>query len=96
MTWIRTVPPEEAAPELRRVYETLRGLYPPEYHIENEALKRPDGGTDSIVAAHSLLPDAMFHAMSAHAALIQPDMPLTRRQQEMISTVVSALNRCFY
>ena len=96
MTWIRTIPPQEADPELRRVYETLRGLYPPEYHVENEALKRPDGSSDSIVAAHSLLPDAMFHVMSAHAALIQPDMPLTRRQQEMISTVVSALNGCFY
>jgi hypothetical protein len=71
MTWIRTIPPAEAGPELRRVYETLRGLYPPEYHIENDALKRPDGDTDSIVAAHSLLPEAMFHAMSTHAALIQ-------------------------
>jgi len=96
VTWICTIPPQEADAELRRVYETLRGLYPPEYHIENEALKRPDGGSDSIVAAHSLLPDAMFHAMSTHASLISPDMPLTRRQQEMISTVVSALNGCFY
>jgi hypothetical protein len=96
MTWIRIIPPQEADQELRRIYETLRGLYPSEYHIENEALKRPDGSSDSIVAAHSLLPDAMLHVMSAHAALIQPAMPLTRRQQEMISTVVSALNSCFY
>jgi hypothetical protein len=96
MTWIRTIPPQEADPELRRVYETLRGLYPAEYHTQNEALRRPDGSLDSIVAAHSLLPNAMFHVMSAHAALIQPAMPLTRRQQEMISTVVSALNSCFY
>jgi hypothetical protein len=48
------------------------------------------------VQAHSLLPKAMQHTFSAHATLIGPDMPLTRRQQEMISTVVSALNRCFY
>jgi hypothetical protein len=96
MTWIRTIPPAEAGRELRRVYEALRGLYPAEYHTDVHALKRPDGGTDSIVAAHSLLPDAMFHAMSTHASLISPDMPLTRRQQEMISTVVSALNGCFY
>lgn len=96
MTWIRTIPPAEAGPELRGVYETLRGMYPAEYHTDVESLKRPDGGTDSIVAAHSLLPQAMFHAMSTHAALIGPDMPLTRRQQEMISTVVSAHNRCVY
>ena len=96
MTWIRTIPPQEADSELRRVYEALRGLYPSEYHTDVDALVRPEGGTDSIVAAHSLLPDAMFHVMSTHASLISPDMPLTRRQQEMISTVVSAMNRCFY
>ena len=96
MTWIRTIPPPEAEGELKKIYETLYGMYPAEYHTSNEALRRPDGSLDSITAAHSLLPQAMFHAMSTHAALIQPDMPLTRRQQEMISTVVSALNRCFY
>ena len=96
MTWIRTIPPAEAAPELQRIYETLKDLYPPEYGTAVEAVKRPDGGTDSIVAAHSLLPEAMLHTFRAHLALMQPDMPLTRRQQEMISTVVSALNRCVY
>ena len=96
MTWIRTIPPSEAGGDLKRTYETLYGMYPPEYHVPNEALRRPDGGLDSIVAAHSLLPGPMLHTFSAHAALIGPDMPLTRRQQEMISTVVSALNRCLY
>ena len=96
MTWIRIVPPAAAGPELKKVYETLYGMYPAEYHTDNEALRRPDGSLDSIVAAHSLLPTAMLPTFAAHAALIAPDMPLTRRQQEMISTVVSALNRCFY
>ena len=96
MTWIRVVPPPEAGPELKKIYETLHGMYPAEYRTENEALRRPDGGLDSIVAAHSLLPTAMLHAFSTHAALIGPDLPLTRRQQEMISTVVSALNHCYY
>lgn len=96
MTWIRIVPPAQADGDLKKVYETLYGMYPAEYHADNEALRRPDGSLDSIVAAHSLLPAAMLHTFSTHAALIAPDMPLTRRQQEMISTVVSALNRCFY
>ena len=96
MTWIRTILPDKADPELRRIFEALYALYPPEYHTDVDAVKRSDGGSDSIVAAHSLLPEAMFHCMSTHAALINPNMPLTRRQQEMISTVVSALNRCFY
>ena len=97
MTWIRTVPPAEADPELKKIYETLYGMYPAEYHADSgrgEAAGRR--ASDSIVAAHSLLPEAMLHVFSAHAALIKPDMPLTRRQQEMIATVVSALNRCFY
>ena len=96
MTWIRTVPPAEAEGELKQIYETLYGMYPDEYHTAVDAVKRPDGTSDSIVQAHSLLPRAMLHTFSTHATLIGPDMPLTRRQQEMISTVVSALNRCFY
>ena len=61
-----------------------------------DALRRPDGTNDSIVAAHSLIPEAMRHLMSGLGVLLQPDLPLTRRQHEMIATVVSAQNRCFY
>ena len=31
MTWIKTVPYEQADAELRRVYEAVRSLYPQEY-----------------------------------------------------------------
>jgi hypothetical protein len=96
MTWIRTVPPAQADPELRQTYEAVYTLYPPEYRTEVPALHRPDGRVDSIVAGHSLIPEAMRHAMSAFGVLLSPDLPLTRRQHEMIATVVSALNRCFY
>jgi hypothetical protein len=96
MTWIQTVPPADADPELRKAYEAVYALYPPEYRNEVPALRRPDGSTDSIVAAHSLVPEAMRHAMAAFGVLLAQDLPLTRRQHEMIATVVSALNRCFY
>jgi hypothetical protein len=96
MTWIKAVPPEEADPQLRACYEAVYGLYPAEYLTDVPALRRPDGGTDSITAAHSLIPEAMRHALSAFGVLLSPDLPLTRRQHEMITTVVSALNRCFY
>ena len=96
MTWIRTVPVEQADAALRRVYEVIYALYPPEYGDAVPGVVRPDGGSDSIVAAHSLIPEAMRHAMSAHAVLLAPDLPLTRRQHEMIATVVSARNACFY
>jgi hypothetical protein len=96
MTWIKTVPPQEADVELRRIYEEVRGLYPAEYRDPVASLVRPDGGSDSIVAAHSLLPEAMRHMMSGLAVLLRPDLPLTRRQQEMIAAVVSVHNRCLY
>src|SRR5205823_1837176 len=96
MTWIRTISPEEADPELKRCYEAIYGLYPPEYAGEVPSVRRADGSADSITAAHSLIPEAMRHALSAYAVLLSPDLPLTRRQHEMIATVVSARNRCFY
>jgi hypothetical protein len=97
MTWIRTIPYEQAGPELRRVYEMIGSLYPPEYGGgPAAALVRADGSSDSIVSAHSLIPEAMRHMLAGFAALLRPELPLTRRQQEMITTVVSARNRCFH
>jgi hypothetical protein len=71
-------------------------LYPEEYHHEVEAVRKPDGSSDHVVASHSLLPQAMWHSFALLGVLLQPDTPLTRRQQEMIATLVSALNQCFY
>jgi hypothetical protein len=96
MTWIKTVSPAEADAELRGCYEAVYALYPPEYAAEVPSVRRPDGTADSITAAHSLIPEAMRHAMSTFGVLLSPELPLSRRQQEMIATVVSALNRCFY
>ena len=96
MTWIKTIPPEAADPQLRAIYEAVYALYPAEYMAEVQAVRRPDGSSDSITAAHSLIPQAMRHLMSAFGVLLSPELPLTRRQHEMITTVVSALNRCFY
>jgi hypothetical protein len=96
MTWIRTTPSAEASSDLKQCYEAVYSLYPPEYMAEVAAVQRPDGSADSITAAHSLIPQAMRHAMSAYGVLLDPQLPLTRRQHEMIATVVSALNRCFY
>jgi hypothetical protein len=96
MTWIRTIPPAQAEGNLQHYYAQLYDLYPAEYREEVDAIKRSDGSADSIVAAHSLLPDAMYHLCAGFGVLLSPDLPLTRRQHEMIATLVSALNRCFY
>ena len=96
MPWIKTTPIEEAGPELRAVYEAIFSLYPREYAEPVPAVTRPDGGSDSVTAAHSLIPEAMRHMLSGLATMMTPDLPLTRRQHEMIATVVSARNGCFY
>jgi hypothetical protein len=92
MTWIKTIPPSEGDAKLREALEKERALYPKEY-------ASPTGITDeagSIVASHSLIPEALHHAFATFGALMSPDLPLTRRQHEMITTVVSVANRCHY
>jgi hypothetical protein len=96
MTWIPIVPPQNAQGELQKAYQDVYALYPDEYRAEVDAVKKPDGTADSIVAAHSLIPKALLHSMSAFGAMMAADLPLTRAQHEMIATVVSALNSCFY
>ena len=96
MPWIKTTPYEDADPELRAVYEAIYSLYPADYAVPVASLVRADGGTDSVTAAHSLIPEAMRHMMSGLAVMMQPHLPLTRSQHEMIASVVSAQNACFY
>jgi hypothetical protein len=93
MTWIRTVPLAEAGEALRHAIESQRALYPKEYA---QPVHPTGDGTSEIVASHSLIPDALFHAFATFGTLMSPDLPLSRRQQEMITTVVSATNRCVY
>jgi alkylhydroperoxidase family enzyme len=94
MTWIKTIPPSEASQELREAQEAQRALYPPEYAQSVPSVE--DGESSGIVASHSLIPQALHHAFAAFGALMSPELPLSRRQHEMITTVVSATNRCHY
>ena len=93
MTWIRTIPVSEGSEQLHRALEAQRALYPPEYA---EPVHPTSDGMSGIVASHSLIPDALHHAFATFGALMSPDLPLTRRQHEMISTIVSVTNRCVY
>ncbi len=94
MTWIKTVPFDEADEKLRHAMESQRGLYPVEY--AEPVHPTPDGESSGIVASHSLIPEALHHAFSTFGALMSPELPLTRAQHEMITTVVSVTNRCHY
>jgi alkylhydroperoxidase family enzyme len=93
MAWIRTVPLSEGDEKLRQAIEGQKGLYPIEYATP----VHPTGdGASGIVASHSLIPDALFHAFATFGALMSPDLPLSRRQHEMIATMVSVTNHCHY
>ena len=93
MTWIKTVPLSEASNEVLEALEKQRALYPQEYATP---VQPTSDGTSGIVASHSLIPQALYHAFSTFGALMSPDLPLTRRHHEMITTMVSVTNRCHY
>jgi hypothetical protein len=93
VTWIKTIPLAEAEGKLRELVEKQRALYPAEYATSAFPNLAPGG---SIIESHRLIPEAMFDAFSTFGALMDPSLPLTRRQHEMIATTVSSLNRCHY
>jgi uncharacterized peroxidase-related enzyme len=93
MTRIKTVPSADADDRLRQAREAQHALYPPEY---DAPVLPQDDDVAGIVAAHSLIPDALHHAFATFGSLMSPDLPLSRRQHEMIATVVSVTNRTPY
>jgi hypothetical protein len=93
MAWIRTVPLEDADETLLKAMADQRLLYPVEYAAPVQEL---DQGLPGIVASHTLIPQALHHAFSTFGALMSPELPLSRRQHEMIATMVSLINKCHY
>ena len=93
MTWIKTVPISQADERLRAAFEAQAALYPPEYA---QPTRIPELSGESIVASHTLIPEALRHAFSTYGVLLSTDLPLSRQQHEMIATLVSVENRCFY
>ena len=93
MTWIKTVSMDDDERVKKAMFEQ-RKLYPIEYATPVPAV---DHGMEAgIVASHSLFPDVMYHSFSAFGAMMSPNLPLQRYQHEMIATMVSVTNRCFY
>lgn len=90
MAWIKTIPFNRADKKLRDAFRGPIAMFPPEYAMptsENE---------ESVLSTHALIPDALFHAFSTFGALMSPDLPLSRKDHEMIATVVSIKNDCHY
>ena len=93
MTWIKTVDVTAERGPARDAFLAYNKLYPREYAEPSQSGIPPEG---RIGASHSLLPDVMRHAFSTFGAAMAPDLPLTRKDHEMIATAVSVTNWCRY
>jgi uncharacterized peroxidase-related enzyme len=95
---VATIPPDQAGEPLKKALDALEAMYPPEYGQPIDAFcateRAADGG--GIVLSHSLIPDALYHAFATFGALMSPELPLTRRQHELIAATVSTLNGTRY
>jgi hypothetical protein len=93
MAWIKTISFEDADEKLRTALMEVQTTYPQEYETP-----APNASpiSESIVSSHTLIPDALRHAFLTFSSLMAPDLPLERRQHEMIAAMVSHTNDCFY
>ncbi len=98
MAWIKTVPIAEASAELLDALAGQAKGYPAEYEMPVDLSLFPEKNEqgERIVLSHSLIPQALYHAFSTFGSLLSPELPLTRRQHELIAATVSSLNSCFY
>ncbi len=81
MAWIKTIAPEEATGELKRLYD--------------EAVRRA-GRVFNIVSVQSLNPPVLDASMKIYLAVMYGPSSLSRAEREMLATVTSWANGCFY
>jgi alkylhydroperoxidase family enzyme len=81
MAHIRTIPPDDASGLLKEEYET--------------ALRRA-GYVAHILQLQSLNPAVLHAGVQLYVAIMHGPSALTRAQRELIATVVSSVNDCFY
>ena len=93
MAWIKTIKFEEADKHLQKLLTEIRAGFPDDYA---KPVEGASSFNESIVDSHTLIPAAMFHAFATFSSLLAPELPLARRQHEMIATMVSVTNNCHY
>jgi uncharacterized peroxidase-related enzyme len=81
MAWIKTIEPEEATDELKEEYD--------------KAVRRA-GKVFNILKVQSLNPAALKVSIQLYLATMYSPSGLTRAEREMLGTVVSWANHCFY
>ncbi|MEK7485744.1 MAG: carboxymuconolactone decarboxylase family protein [Planctomycetota bacterium] len=81
MAWIKIVEPEAAEGPLKQEYES--------------ALKRA-GSVANILKVQSLNPTTLNRCIEFYKVVMFGESALSREDREMLATVVSQTNRCFY
>jgi uncharacterized peroxidase-related enzyme len=82
MTWITTIPYDDASGVLKALYDRIKG---------------PDHNIDNIMLAHSLRPHSMQGHMTLYKYVLHhPRNVLPKSYLETIGVYVSMLNRCPY
>lgn len=81
MAWIRVIEEASAEGKLKEYYEEI---------------KKARGKIANIMKVHSLQPDAMKAHLNLYRTIMFGSSGLSRRQRELLATVISALNGCAY
>jgi alkylhydroperoxidase family enzyme len=81
MAWIKTIAPAEAQGRVAEVYAKFKSRF---------------GVAPNIMQAFSLRPELLAAVARVFEVATFGGSKLTRVQEEMIATVVSATNRCHY
>ena len=82
MSWIKTIPFEDATGRLKKLYERVKG---------------PDNNVDNIMMAHSLRPHSMEGHMAIYKNVLHHSAnKIPKWFLETLGVWVSALNRCSY
>ncbi len=81
MSWIRTVSDDDARGRLKALYDAAIGRA---------------GRVYNIVRVMGLAPATLDASMSLYRAAMFNPSPLSRAQRELLATVVSTENECFY
>ena len=84
MLYIRTIPPSEAAGKLKEIYDSGSGP------------SAARGKVSMIRQVQSLNPNALAAWRALDVEIMRGESRITRRQREMIATVVSVTNHCNY
>ena len=81
MAWVKTIEPEAATGQLKKIYE---------------ATGERAGYVPNIAKLQSLCPETMGLGFALYRQIMDAETGISRRQRVLIGTVVSKVNGCLY